>query len=491
MENSNQNKKNNFESYSYGRKIIYSSYTQKELNKKTITEILNEVFPIHLFNRSEIDYLEKYVKGIQPILYKTNIVRPEINNIVVENSAFGIVEFKKSYIFGKPIKYVQLGEISTEEISSLNKYMSVNNKQTLDSDLAESLYISGIGHRICLPNKKENFKSPFTIHNLDSKNTFVVYERAIGNAPLLAVTYYAYKKDGRWFYKGSVYTEKEYYDFEFTGSVVISIGEPKQHILGSIPIVEYRLNKTRIGLIEIGLSILNALNRISSNDLDGIEQQIEALLVFINQDIDKETFQELIKLGAIKVTSPDASRQADVKLLINDFSHEGTQVLYERLYASMLFILGLPRMKENSSGGDTGEARRLGEGWTIADLRADQDETSFKLGENQILDIALRICKKDPKCNINKLEVEDIESKFERNKSDNLLVKTQSLTNLKSAQISPQTALSVVGLFSDPTAVCDESKKFYGDSWWQGGKELINDKQVFDKNNKNNESDDK
>ena len=47
MENSNQNKKNNFESYSYGRKIIYSSYTQDELNKKTITEILNEVFPIH------------------------------------------------------------------------------------------------------------------------------------------------------------------------------------------------------------------------------------------------------------------------------------------------------------------------------------------------------------------------------------------------------------------------------------------------------------
>ena len=57
VENSNQNKKNNFENYSYGRKIIYSSYIQSELNKNTITEILNEVFPIHLFNRSEIDYL--------------------------------------------------------------------------------------------------------------------------------------------------------------------------------------------------------------------------------------------------------------------------------------------------------------------------------------------------------------------------------------------------------------------------------------------------
>ena len=466
--------------YSYGRRILYSSYTQEELNKTTITEILNDVFPIHLFNRSEISYLENYVKGIQPVLQKENVVRSEINNIVVENTAYGIVEFKKSYIFGKPIKYVQVGEISTEEVSLLNKYMSINNKQTLDSDLAESLYISGIGHRICLPNNKKSFKAPFRINNLDSKNTFIVYERAIGNAPLLGVTYYAYKKEGSWSYKGSVYTETEYYDFEFAGSTVTKIGDAKPHILGEIPIIEYRLNKSRIGLVEIGIPILNALNKISSNDLDGIEQQIEALLVFINQDIDKETFKELVKMGAIKVSSQDASRPADVKLLVNDFSHDGTEVLYQRLYNSLLFILGLPRMKDKSSGGDTGEARRLGEGWIVADLRANQDETSFKIGENEMLNIALTICKTDPDCKINSLEVENVESKFERNKSDNLLVKTQSLANLKSSQISPQTALSVVGLFSDPTAVCDESKKFYGEDWWKvETKEPFNDKKIM------------
>ena len=95
----------------YGRKILYSSYTQRELNKQIIMDILNKVFPIHLANFKEIDYLERVYKGYQPILGKTKEVRPSINNIVVENYAYFMTEFKKSYVFGKPLKYVQLGEI--------------------------------------------------------------------------------------------------------------------------------------------------------------------------------------------------------------------------------------------------------------------------------------------------------------------------------------------------------------------------------------------
>ena len=45
----------------YGRKILYSSYTQRELNKQIIMDILNKVFPIHLANFKEIDYLETLV----------------------------------------------------------------------------------------------------------------------------------------------------------------------------------------------------------------------------------------------------------------------------------------------------------------------------------------------------------------------------------------------------------------------------------------------
>ena len=448
----------------YGRKVLYSSYTQRELNKEIIIEIINKVFPIHLANFKDIDYLEKIYKGIQPIIYKTKEVRPTINNIVVENYAYFMTEFKKSYVFGKPLKYVQLGEIVNDEISILNKYMTKLRKHTKDTLLSESLYVSGIGHLIVLPSKDD--KVPYNIEVLDSKRTFVVYETGIGNKPLLGCSYYVYKKDGKWSYKGSIYTETEYYEFDFNGYSVEKLSSPRSHILGKIPIIEYYLNKSRLGIVEVTLSMQNILNKIASSDMDGIEQFIQSLVVFVNNDVDSQTFKELMELGAVKIKS-DSNLPADVKLLINNLDHSNTDIYYSRTLSNMLNIVGIPIPSTKTSGGDTGEARQLGDGWIMADLRADQDELMFKNSEMSMLELVLKICKTDPKCNINELEPEDIEPQFERNKSDNLLVKTQSLMNLMNAKVSPKSAMSVVGLWSDANAVCEESKNFFGENWWK------------------------
>lgn len=454
----------------FGRKVLYASYTQEELTEKNIIEIINKTFPIHLYNWKDIDYLEGIYKGNQPILYKTKTVRENINNIVIENYAFFMTEFKKGYIFGKPLKYVQIGETTNEEISELNKYMTRVRKHSKDTKIAESLYVNGIAHSIILPSRSTNSKVPFEIEILDSKRTFVVYESGVGNKPLLAVTYYPIRKDGKRFFKGSIYTESYYYDFEFNGMNLDKLGKRKRHILGSIPIIEYRLNKSRLGIVEITLSMQHALNKIASSDMDGIEQFIQSLVVFVNNDVDADTFKELMQLGAVKIKS-DSNLPADVKLLVNDLDHSNTDIYYQRTLSNMLNIIGVPIPSTKTSGGDTGEARELGDGWTMADLRADQDELMFKDSELSMLEIALNICKKDPNCSINKLEVEDVEIQFERNKSNNLLVKTQSLQNLRASQVSPKSALSVVGLWSDPNAVAEESQKFYGEDWWKETKD--------------------
>ena len=139
-------------------------------------------------------------------------------------------------------------------------------------------------------------------------------------------------------------------------------------------------------------------------------------------DVDSKTFKELMELGAVKIKS-DSNLPADVKLLINNLDHSNTDVYYSRTLSNMLNIVGIPIPSTKTSGGDTGEARQLGDGWIMADLRADQDELMFKNSEMSMLELVLKICKTDPNCNINELEPEDIEPQFERNKSDNLLVK--------------------------------------------------------------------
>ena len=143
----------------------------------------------------------------------------------------------------------------------------------------------------------------------------------------------------------------------------------------------------------------------------------------------------------------------------------------------------------NRHGGDTGQARLLGEGWTMADERAKQDELSFKKSEKQFLKLILNICKHKNK--IINLKISDIDIKFTRNKSDNLLVKTQGLMNMKQSQVSPDIAFAICGLFSDPNDVYTKSKKYFGEDFWKTESPIQNtklDEEDEEKTKKENQS---
>ena len=58
--------------------------------------------------------------------------------------------------------------------------------------------------------------------------------------------------------------------------------------LQQIPIIEYPLNNARIGAFEIVLTLLDAINLVQSNRIDGVEQFVQSLLLFHNVDIDTE-----------------------------------------------------------------------------------------------------------------------------------------------------------------------------------------------------------
>lgn len=443
----------------FGRKIIYADYNPEDINENTIQQILCDVFSLHLHNAYEIQYLENYYKGIQPILNKVKEVRPTINNKVVENNAYYLVEFKKSFVFGKPIQYVQRGDIANKEVGALNSYMMAEDKYPKDTELAESLYIAGIGHRLILPEINED--SPFMIENLDSKTTFCVYSSRLPHKKLFACTYTRGVKD--YAIKGSVYTKDAYYELGGTSTYSgFQVKFIKHHVLGEIPIFEYYLNKSRLGIIEVVMDILNAINRVTSDEIDGLEQYVQSLLVFVNQDIDKEDLDEVVKLGAVKIYSPEPGKQADLKLLSNNIDHSNTKVIHDRMFNTALNIVGIPKNSDKASGGDTGQARYLGEGWTMADARADGDEMEFKRCSKPELKMILRICRLAPNSGINTLTLKDIDQKFTRNKSDNFLVKSQGMMNQIQSGVSPDVAMTTSGLYSDPNETFNKSMEFYG-----------------------------
>lgn len=80
-------------------------------------------------------------------------VRPEINNMVVENRANEIVSFKSAYQVGEPIQYVSRGgdEDISSEVLKLNDYMLSEDKPEKDKELADWFFTCGTSYRMALP----------------------------------------------------------------------------------------------------------------------------------------------------------------------------------------------------------------------------------------------------------------------------------------------------------------------------------------------------
>jgi len=419
----------------FGREVIYSA--EPEITRANVAKVLTEALLIHNRNQMEIIYLYKYYKGNQPVLYRTKTIRPEINNKIVENHALEIVDFKKGYVFGEPVQYVRRGETEgvSEKITRLNEYMFAEDKATRDKELAEWFYICGTAYRMILPGTDEN---PFELDTLDPRYAFVVYNNGFGKKPLMGVKYIDTESGILY----SVYTPTTY--FEIRSGI---IEKEEAHVLKDIPIIEYPANNSRLGAFEVVLGLLDALNNMASNRMDGIEQFIQSFMKFVNCDIDEEQFTALKEMGAIKIKG-EPGNPADVDIVSAELNQTQTQVTKEDIYQMVLIICGMPdRNGANRTTGDTGQAVILRDGWSAAESRARDNELVFKKAEKQFLRLVLRICQDTSNL---VLKLSDIDIKFTRNKTDNLLVKTQGLQNMLEAGVHPQIAITNSGLFSDP-----------------------------------------
>lgn len=127
----------------FGRRVIYTDVA--EINAGNIIDVLQKALFVHLQNSADIDYLYRYYRGDQPVLYREKEVRPEICNKVVENRANEIVSFKVGYLMGEPVQYVSRSddENISAEVSRLNDYVLSEDKPAKDKELADWSHIGG------------------------------------------------------------------------------------------------------------------------------------------------------------------------------------------------------------------------------------------------------------------------------------------------------------------------------------------------------------
>lgn len=434
-----------------GRRVIKMSV--KEITEDNLQEVLRKSLDIHNLNSGDIDYLYKYYKGDQPIRYRIKEVRPEICNRIVENRANEIVSFKVGYLCGEPIQYVSRSgdENIVKQVNLLNEYMFAEDKVSRDQEIVEWQMICGTAFRMVLPDSSDDLdEAPFEIYTLDPRNTFVVYSSEIGNEPLMGVKYYVDDDNVKHY---SVYTKDNY--FTIDGDLITNA---QPHALGDIPIIEYPANNARLGSFEIVLPLLDAMNNVASNRMDGVEQLVQAFIKFINCDISKEEYREFLELGAIKVKSVDG-QAADVGVVTTELNQTQSQTLKDDYYNAMLTICGMPNRNGSKSTSDTGAAVVLRDGWSDAEARAKDSENVFKRAEKKMLKLVLRICED---LRDSTLHLRDIDMKFTRRNYEAIQSKSQVLISmLQEPKIHPQLAFQHSGMFSDAESAYSMSMKYY------------------------------
>ena len=426
----------------HGRRVIYTEYT--DIDRRNVVDALQKNLQIHEKNRKEIDFLYKYYKGDQPILDRVKEVRPEINNKIVENRANEIVSFKVGYLVGEPIQYVSrgAGEDVTTELNRFNEYTYAENKALKDKELADWFTIGGTAYRIALPNVRYRGEdSPFRMYTLDPRQTFVVYSNDFAHRPVMGVSYVTINNKPVY----TVYTANKRY------TVIDSkvIGEV-DHILGMVPIIEYPANLARLGAFEIVIPLLDAINTVASNRIDGVEQFVQALMMFKGVDIEEKDFQSLKNLGAVKVP-----QDGDIKYLIQELNQTQTQTLVDDMYQTVLTICGMPNRNGGTSTSDTGSAVIMRDGWSAAEARAKDTEVMFKRSEKEFLRLLLEISNT---LSGSDLQLPQIEIRFTRRNYENILEKVQVLTMmLDNDSIADKLAFQYCGMFADPELAYHES----------------------------------
>ena len=437
----------------HGRRQIFTS--ESEITRDNVIDVLTSALAVHLKNRAEIIYLENYVRGKQPILNRVKQVNAEINNKVVVNIANEIVTFKTSEFAGEPIQYISRGcnENAPEKVAALNNMMMSEGKQTKDIELAHKMFTDGVGYRLVIHDQGRAGteyldEAPFEIYVPEPRNTFVVRRNDVTKRVIMGVTYvFGEEPDGD--VKYTVYTDNVTYTIEGVPGTGLTITNETKHNFGAVSLIEYPCNPLYMGAFEVVLPLLDAINTTQSNRLDGIEQFIQAIMVFEGVDITREQFLELKDLGALKLPPSMDGRSSRVYYLNEQLDQAQTQTLVDDMYQTVLQIVGMPSQgNANTSDSSNNGAMIMKNGWWHAEARALESESMWKFAETEFLKIVLKICSDGNA--LTGLKVSDVEPKFWRHSYENLLVKTQSFSTLRSAGMPAIQAFTYSQLSKDP-----------------------------------------
>lgn len=431
----------------YGRKIAYADVEQ--ITADNIVKVVGGCIGTFYFNKTIIRYLWNYYKGDQPVLYRTKIQNADITNKVSENHAYEIVQFKVGQTYGEPIQLISRKDDDriNNAVDEFNDYLTDANKQEKDIKAGEWQSATGTSFKAV---QFSDGDIPFRIVAPTPMNTFVIYSRST-EEPILAIQELK-DADGQW-YK-LCYTDS--YECKIVNG---EVRDWKLHGFGGIPIVEFPNNHERISDIELVIGLLDAINTMQSNRMDGVEQFVQFWIKFVNCEIDPQTFEEMKISHALTVKSNNEQNKSDVDIMTQELNQTECQVAKDDLWDNAQSILAIPTRESQNSGGDTQGAVSLRAGWDFSKTRAKQKDPIIKTSEKRLAKVILNVIRiKDHDLG---LTARDFDVQINHSPLDNLYTKTQALDQMLKSGVNPRIAVSTCGLWGDAEKVFLQSKPYF------------------------------
>ena len=443
----------------YGRTVLYTDVP--EVDSSNIGDVLSAAISDHDQNSTDIDYLFKYYKGDQPVNQREKVYNTQINNKIVSNIAAEIVDFKIGYLLSAPIQYIDAAsndsedDITNNDLDLMTRFCMLEDKETSDLEVAEWQSICGRGFRMLLPKAEVlEGESPFAIYTLDPRDTEVVYSSKLGHKPMMAFTSITLEDDSKIYY---CYTATDLFVLDEDGKDASDeINKSGPHALGMIPIIEYPANNARLGDFEQVLSLLNAINTVTSNRVDGIEQFVQAILVMegmqieaaqdqSQSDAELQFMQQVREVGGMM--APAGSR---AYYIAQELNQQQTETLMQSMYERVLTIVGMPSrsLGNNRSTSDTGSAVILRNGYSETEARARVRENYFRKSERRLLNLMISLT--------NALSGTDllptnVDIRFpRRNYTNDSANVTNLISMLSSDWITPEFAYQHASMSADP-----------------------------------------
>ena len=404
-----------------GRKRLVTDVDEKDINK--ILDDIKKQSSVIEYNSACSKYLWDYVKNQQPILNRVDDTSgASSNNKVVMNFAVSISRVLSAHTFPEGLNY--LSKSSNEEyrefVKQLNDMMCMKSNNVAAQEM--KWYQSVCGHTFLYVNydKKNTHGVPFTIQTVEPWNAYVVYSMYNRYEPVYGVIKYP---------NGSscIFTKTEFFIINNENEVT----KQGVHILGEVPVIEVRNNTLMMGDFEVVLSALNAINNVTSDSVNNVEDIVKSYLVLIG--VDKEDAKEIdyTKGSVIALSGQQGVNQSA------QFIHpalDGTSVNQLRTFltSATKFVSGVPDRDTDNEASSTGVGEDIKTGQADKDAIANEKTIYVEEAQRRVLEIIFNILRtKSPDIIPNGMTAANIDIDITRANRDNILTKSQAMLNLK------------------------------------------------------------